>query len=99
MASYFLLDGERRASIDAGRSFMSFPVEHSSGVCRLHRASSPESAVAYEESFIQRLHEESGLRLRHVRRGQWWRGVSDDQDVVVAGHANEDTGAQPAVNR
>jgi SAM-dependent methyltransferase len=90
VASYFLLDNERRESIDAGRSFMPFPVEHSSGVCRLHRASSPESAVAYEESFIQRLHEQSSLQIRHVRRGQWWRGVSDDQDVVVAGHASED---------
>ena len=96
VASYFLLDDERRESIDARRSFIPFPVEHSSGVCRLHRASSPESAVAFEETFIRGLHDESGLRIRHLRRGQWWRGVSHDQDVVVAVHANEHVGALTA---
>jgi SAM-dependent methyltransferase len=88
VASYFLLEDERRESIAAQRSFIPFPVEHPSGVCRLHRASSPESAVAFEEHFIRRLHDESGLRMRHVRRGQWWRGVPHDQDVVVAVHAD-----------
>jgi len=84
VASYFLLDEERRASIDAGRSFMSFPVAHPSGVCRLHNAHSPEAAVAFDETFIRRLHDDSGLRIRDVRRGGWWRGVAHDQDVVTA---------------
>ena len=86
VASYFLMDEERRSSIDAGRSFMSFPVSHPSGVCRLHSATSPEAAVAFDETFIRRLHDESGLRIRDVRRGQWWSGLADDQDVVVAVH-------------
>ena len=89
VASYFLLDQERRQSIDAGRSFMSFPVSHSSGVCRLHRATSPEAAVAFDETFIRRLHDDARLRIRDVRRGRWWSGVADDQDVVVAVHAGE----------
>lgn len=86
VASYFLLDAERQHAIDAGRSFIPFPVHHSSGVCRLHRASSPESAVAFDETFIRRLHEDAGLRIRDVRRGQWWSGAAHDQDVVVAVH-------------
>jgi SAM-dependent methyltransferase len=84
VASYFLLDDERRASIDAGRSFIPFPVEHPSGVCRLHRAAAPEAAVAFDETFVRRLHDESALRIRDVRRGEWWRGIRHDQDVVVA---------------
>ena len=84
VASYFLMDDERRASVEAGRSFMSFPIEHSSGLCRLHSASAPEAAVAFEESFIQRVHGEAGLEIRHIRRGQWWSGKSDDQDLVIA---------------
>jgi SAM-dependent methyltransferase len=89
VASYFLLDDERRRSIDAGHSFIPFPVHHSSGVCRLHNAHSPESAVAFDEAFIRRLHHESGLRIRDVRRGQWWCGVPHDQDVVGAIHTEE----------
>jgi len=94
VASYFLLDEERRASIDAGESFIRFPVNHSSGVCRLHDGRSPESAVAFDETFIRRLHDESGLRIRDVRRGQWWRGLAHDQDVLVAVHVDEERALQ-----
>ncbi len=87
VASYFFLDDERRHAIDARQSFIPFPVEHSA-VCRLHDAKLPEAAVAFDEAFIRRLHGESGLRIRDLRRGQWWRGVSHDQDVVVAVHAD-----------
>ena len=95
VASYFLINDERRESIDARRSFIPFGVEHPSGVCRLHNASSPESAVAFDEGFIQQLHHESGLRMRDIRRGQWWSGVSHDQDVVVAVHAEDGPGIGP----
>ena len=88
VASYFLLDDERRQSIDARRSFIPFLTEHSSGLCRLHRADRPEAAVALDEAFIRRVHDESGLRIRDVRRGQWWCGVPDDQDVLVAVHSD-----------
>jgi SAM-dependent methyltransferase len=84
VASYFLLDEERRRAIGEGRSFMSFTVEHPSGVCLLHSSNSPEAAVAFDETFIRRLHDESGLRMRDVRRGRWWNGLSHDQDVVIA---------------
>jgi len=89
VASYYLVNDERREALDAQRSFMSFSVAHPSGVCRLHRASSPESAVAFEEAFIRRLHDDSGLRMRDVRRGQWWNGLAHDQDVVIAVHGDD----------
>ena len=51
VASFFLLNDETLAGVEAGRSFMSFGVDHPSGVCRLHDAFVPEAAVAFEEQF------------------------------------------------
>jgi SAM-dependent methyltransferase len=82
--SYFLLNDETRDAVEAGRCFMSFAFEHASGVCRLHDRSVPEAAVAYEETFVRRIHEQAGLRIRDVRRGRWWSGEAHDQDVVTA---------------
>jgi SAM-dependent methyltransferase len=83
VASYFLLNDETRTGVGRGVSFMSFPVEHSSGLCRLHDATMPEAAVALEEAFVRRAHEAAGLRIRDIRRGGWWSGHADDQDVVT----------------
>ena len=83
VASYFLLNDETRVGVETGRSFMSFHVEHPSGLCRLHDAAIPESAVALEEAFVQRIHEQAGLRVRDVRRGRWWSGEAHDQDVLT----------------
>jgi hypothetical protein len=68
---------------------MPFPIEHPSGICRLHRADAPEAAVAFDETFVRRMHDESGLRIRDLRRGQWWRGLAHDQDVIVAVRADD----------
>jgi SAM-dependent methyltransferase len=84
VASFFLLNDETRAGVQAGRSFMSFGVEHASGVCLLHDAHVPEAAVAIEESFVRRIHEQAGLRIRDIRRGRWWNGTAHDQDVITA---------------
>lgn len=83
VASYFLLNEETRTGIDKGDSFMSFRVEHPSGVCRLHDATIPEAAIAFDEAFVRRIHEEAGLRIRDVRRGRWWCGQAHDQDVLT----------------
>ncbi|MGH9408291.1 MAG: class I SAM-dependent methyltransferase [Vicinamibacterales bacterium] len=83
VASYFLLNDETRAGIDAGKSFMSFGVQHSSGLCRLHDSMKPEAAVALEETFIRQIHARNALRIRDIRRGRWWSGVSHDQDVLA----------------
>ena len=84
VASYFLLNDETRAGVDRGDTFISFPVQHASGLCRLHDAVVPEAAVALEETFVRRIHQEAALRIRDVRRGQWWSGKAHDQDVVAA---------------
>jgi SAM-dependent methyltransferase len=83
VASYFLLNDETRAGVDQGHSFMSFPVPHPSGLCRLHDATVPEAAVALEETFVQRIHEQAGLHIRDIRRGRWWSGEAHDQDVLT----------------
>jgi hypothetical protein len=83
VASYFLLNDETRAGIAAGRSFMSFGVEHPGGLCRLHDSMKPEAAVALEEAFVQQIHARNALRIRDIRRGGWWSGVSHDQDVLA----------------
>ena len=83
VASYFLLNDETRTGVDQGHSFMTFSVRHPSGLCRLHDATIPEAAVAIEEMFVQRIHDEAGLRIRDIRRGRWWSGEADDQDVLA----------------
>jgi len=84
VASYLLLNDETRAGIVRGHSFMSFGVQHPSGSCRLHDETVPEAAVALEETFVRRVHEEAGLRVRDIRRGRWWIGQAHDQDVLTA---------------
>src|SRR5262249_21854763 len=83
VASYFLLNDETRAGIDRGDSFMSFAVQHPSGLCRLHDRTLPEAAVALGETFARRVHEEAGLRIREIRRGRWWIGAAHDQDLLT----------------
>jgi SAM-dependent methyltransferase len=83
VVSWFLLDEESRHGVDEGRSFMSFGVRHSSGVCRLHDAAVPEAAVAFEEAFALNAIAAAGLRVRDRRRGAWATGRADDQDVLT----------------
>ena len=82
VASAFLLNDERRADVAAGRAFMVFPFEIQSG--RLHDRERPEAAVAIEERFVLEAYGAAGLTVEGIRRGQWWTGRADDQDVVTA---------------
>lgn len=91
VASYFLLNDTARPDVIAGNSFMSFAVEHPSGLCRLHDATMPAAAVALEESFVRRAHEQAGLHIQGVHQGGWWKGEADHQDILAA------TRATPAV--
>jgi SAM-dependent methyltransferase len=83
-ASFFLVNDERRSTIEAGRSFMPFAHRHASGVARMHDASRPEAAVALEESFVLDACAAAGLQVQRIRRGDWWSGAADDQDVITA---------------
>ena len=84
VASYFLLNDETRAGVEAGLSFMPLPIEHPSKLCRLHDAAVPEAAIALEETFVRRSHEQASLHIADVRRGRWWSGERHDQDVLTA---------------
>jgi SAM-dependent methyltransferase len=83
VASYFLLNDTTTPGVEAGRSFISFGVPHASGVCRLHDAARPESAVAFNEDFVRSLHDRAGLSIGDVRRGGWWNGAAHEQDVLT----------------
>lgn len=87
VASFFLLNDGNRAAIAAGRSFMSFAHELSSGLCRVHDLETPEAAIAVDELFVRRVHTSAGLAIQAVRRGRWAEGTSDDQDVVTSTRA------------
>jgi len=83
-ASFFLLNDERRPDVEAGRSFLRFPLVEDSGRARLHDRERPEAAVAIEETFVVGAYARAGLRIERIRRGDWWNGRADDQDVVTA---------------
>ena len=81
-ASYFLLNDDRRPAIEAGRSFLSFafPIEGA----RLHDRTRPEAAITIEERLVLDAYSRAGLRVETIRRGDWWNGRADDQDVITA---------------
>jgi SAM-dependent methyltransferase len=82
-ASFFLLSDDRRADVESGRAFMTFQYADASDLARLHDAERPEAAVAIEESFVNDACARAGLRVERIRRGDWWSGRADDQDVVT----------------
>lgn len=81
-ASFFLLNDDRRADVEAGRSFMPFPFAIEAG--RLHDRARPEAAVAIEERFVADAYAQAGLSIERIRRGGWSSGRADDQDVVTS---------------
>jgi SAM-dependent methyltransferase len=81
IASCFLITDDNRPGVEAGRSFMSFGVaiDHA----RVHDAGCPEAAIAFDEPFVRDVIGRAGLAIENVRRGAWWSGASDDQDVLT----------------
>lgn len=84
IASFFLLNDQTRRGLDAGESFMSFRHSIDNGRGRVHDSEVPEAAVALDEQLIRSRFAESGLDVIDIRRGGWWQGSSDDQDVITA---------------
>jgi SAM-dependent methyltransferase len=83
VVSCFVLNDDRRDSVERGHAFLAFPIVHPSGVCRLHDADTPEAAVAFEEAFLRSTFERHALRVDDVRHGGWWQGTQHDQDVFT----------------
>jgi SAM-dependent methyltransferase len=84
LATFFLLNREQRALAAEGRGALKFGF--GGGEWRYVYEHSPESASAYEESYILGLLAEHGLRLREPVYYGTWSGREDGlsfQDVLV----------------
>ncbi len=69
LATFFLLNNEQAELAGAGANTIAF--EYGEGVWRYRYEHSPESAVAYDESFITQLIEQRGLVLGETFYGSW----------------------------
>jgi SAM-dependent methyltransferase len=82
LATYYLLNDEKRAGIAAGTSFFAFSHPHRGS--HIQTLAPPEAAVAHEESRIFELQAAAGLRLIAAPRyGQWATLNVQDQDFVL----------------
>jgi SAM-dependent methyltransferase len=85
LITWFLLNDESRAMLQAGKAVLDFrhPVEHGLSI----DARNPERAIAYDESFVTTLYEHCGLVLqRPLLPGQWCGRAAfvSGQDMCVA---------------
>lgn len=70
LATFFLLNEKQRELAQQGRNQLHFA--YGDEIWRYVYQNSPESAVAYEESFILKLLEKNGLKLKQpVMHGSW----------------------------
>ncbi len=69
LATFFLLNDAQAALAKEGANTL--PFDYGEGVWRYRYEHSPESAVAYDESFIRQLLEQHGLALKDSRYGSW----------------------------
>ena len=82
-ATFFLLNGEARRSMEDARGPLNFRIRRPGYWTDNEHI--PEAAVAYEEADVRDELERNGLRIRNVRYGVW-SGRSDGigwQDIVV----------------
>ncbi len=85
LMTFFLLNEESLRFLAAGSSTLNFPFEVD-GV-RVNNQRLPEAAVAYEEAYVRRLYEKSGLAiLEYIHYGSWCGRSSymSHQDVILA---------------
>jgi Undecaprenyl-phosphate glucose phosphotransferase len=85
--TYFLLNQESLACIDAKLNTILFPFEYTQGLCRIADQNNPELVVAYYESFIKDIYMKQGLSINEIIYG-FWSGRKDFlnslQDVIIA---------------
>ena len=85
LVTYFLLNDESTALIDAGKGTYNF--EHRGPGYRTINAGRPEDAIAYPEAFVRGLYEKAGLKIDEPLRYGSWCGRGDYlsfQDIVIA---------------
>lgn len=83
--TYFLLNQDSLRGIEANQS--SFHFGFRSGPCRSISESDPESAIAYDETYIRTVYRETGLMIKEpVYCGCWCRKDKTwgQQDIIIA---------------
>lgn len=84
LATFFLLNEEQARLAREGRNSLRF--KHGEGVWRYVHEHSPESAVAYDESYVMELLAQHGLGLKERIYYGGWSGRSDGlsyQDILL----------------
>lgn len=80
--SFYLLNEDTRRNIAAGTS--AFDFMNAADGCRVQKADSPETAVAYEEDRICDLFRRCQLLIDRVMHGTWSSTRAQIQDIVIA---------------
>ena len=86
LATFFLLNNEQATLASKGANAIAF--DHGEGEWRYVHKHSPESAVAYDESFVMQLLEKYGLVVKEQSYGRW-SGREDGlsfQDILLISH-------------
>jgi SAM-dependent methyltransferase len=89
LATFFLLNDEQAALAKKGANDLAF--NYGEGEWRYVHEHSPESAVAYDESFVMQLVEKYGLAVEKRIYGRW-SGREDGlsyQDMLILGFASK----------
>jgi SAM-dependent methyltransferase len=84
LATFFLLNEEQAGLARAGANALAF--KYGEGVWRYTHEHSPESAVAYDESYVMELLEQHGLALKAPIFYGHWAGRKDGlsyQDILL----------------
>jgi hypothetical protein len=76
----YLISEEARSHLIDGSSVRKF---YAHSMYWAESAESPESSIAYPESYIRALFSRVGLPLARVVPGEWWHHLSA-QDIFVA---------------
>lgn len=79
--SFYLLNEESRARIDAGKSLFDFSYEL--GSCRVQSAVNPELAVAHDEGRVKRMLQRCHLSIDNVLYGTWSSRQTQEQDLII----------------
>lgn len=84
LATYFLLNDESRALIEAGHS--SLDIRYPLDGCWTSHENMPEVAVGFDEGHIRKLYADLGFGVGTVRYGEWCgrREYLSYQDIIVA---------------
>ena len=84
LITYFLLNEESVALVDAGKAHLKIP--HVFDNCRVQSLERPEDVIAYDEGFVRRLYREHGFRIDGFHYGAWCGRTEhvSAQDMVVA---------------